>query len=125
MKMKVKCGEKTVPEYGKKSNFERMDEMEQEQHLKFKDSTYVRHQHDGIDFWKRNLRRAMVRALDGLDMKLPWIMLTGMLILAVDDLLKCFPSWVSDMGAVIALMGAVQYVISIGLKIYRKKKNGE
>lgn len=110
-----------MSENGKKSGFALMDEMERKQ----QDGSEARRRSDGIDYWKRNARRSVYRALDGLDLKLPWLMLAGVLILVLDEMLQCFPTWVSDVGAVIALVGAVQYVISIGIKIYRKKKNGD
>ena len=108
-----------MAENGKKSNFELMDEMEKKQK-----TTYDESQHDGIDYWKRNERRTLFRTLSGLDLKLPWIMLAGMFILAVNDLIGAFPSWVDDMAVIIAIAGAVQYVVSIAVKIYHKK-NGE
>ena len=43
----------------------------------------------------------------------------------IDDMIEAFPSWVSDMAAIIAIVGAVQFVVSIAVKIYRKKKYGE
>ena len=115
----VTTGESVMAENGKKSNFELMDEMEKKQK-----TTYDESQHDGIDYWKRNERRTLFRALSGLDLKLPWIMLAGMFILAVNDLIGAFPSWVDDMAVVIAIAGAVQYIVSIAVKIYHKK-NGE
>ena len=109
-----------MAENGKKSNFELMDEMEKKQK-----TTYDESQHDGIDYWKRNERRTLFRALSGLDLKLPWIMLAGMFVLVVAETFEGIPGWVSDMAAVIAIAGAVLYVVSIGIRIYRKKKNEE
>jgi len=109
-----------VAENGKRSNFELMDEMEKKQK-----PTYDESQHDGIDYWKRSGKKTLLRALSGVDLKLPWIMLAGLFVLAVDDMTEAFPSWVSDMAAIIAIVGAVQFVVSIAVKIYCKKKYGE
>ena len=109
-----------VAENGKRSGFVLMDEMEQKQQSGTKENA----SHEPR-YWKRGLRRSFEHASEGLDLKLPWIMLAGMFILVLDETFGDFPGWVSDAAIVIAIIGAVQYVISTGIRIYHKKKNRE
>ena len=109
-----------MSENGKRTGFELMDEMEREQQ-----SGKEKHVSKEPDFWKRRCFRSIYHAIDGLDLKLPWIMLAGMFVLVVAETFEGIPGWVSDMAAVIAIAGAVLYVVSIGIRIYRKKKNEE
>ena len=97
-----------------------MDEMEKEQRTGMKEKADREQK-----YWKRGLGYSFEHAMDGLNLKLPWIMLAGMLILVLDETFGGFPGWVSDAAIVIAIAGAVQYVVSTGMKVYRKKKNGE
>ena len=112
--------DEAVAENGKRSGFALMDEMEQKQQSGTKENA----SHEPR-YWKRGLRRSFEHASEGLDLKLPWIMLAGMFILVLDETFGGFPGWVSDAAIAIAIAGAVQYVVYVGIKINRKKKNGE
>ena len=109
-----------MSENGKRTGFALMDEMEQEQQ-----SGKEKHVSKGPVFYKHALMYSIYRAIDGLDLKLPWIMLAGMFVLVVAETFEGIPGWVSDLAAVIAIAGAVQYVVYIGIRIDRKKKNKE
>lgn len=106
----------TVSENGKRSGFESMEELEEKkQKLPVESNGEWRSL-----FYRYAWVRSLSEALDFQKMKFPWIVVIGFLLMTVDKIFSESLSWVSDIGLIIAVIGAVQYIWS-ALKYARKK----
>lgn len=105
-----------MSENGKRSGFESMEELEEKkQKLPVENNEEWRSL-----FYRYAWVRSLSEALDFQKMKFPWIVVIGFLLMTVDKIFSESLSWVSDIGLIIAVIGAVQYIWS-ALKYARKK----
>ena len=112
----VTTEDRTVSENGKRSGFESMEELEEK-----KQKLPVESNEEWSSlFYRYAWVRSLSEALDFQKMKFPWIVVIGFLLMTVDKIFSESLSWVSDIGLIIAVIGAVQYIWS-ALKYARKK----
>ncbi|MBR5961076.1 MAG: hypothetical protein IKZ98_08770 [Clostridia bacterium] len=103
-------------ENGRRSNFELLDEMEKKKLKQCAKSP----EGWGSLFCRYAWVRSLSKALDFGKLKFPWVIAIGFLLMTLDDVFTDSVSWISGVGAIVAVTGAVLYIRS-ALKYARKK----